>query len=260
MSGSVIAAALTPFFVNTSAEVRTSYISLGSIIEDRPMAMGYLRAGVDANEFGRFSIHHWDVSSLTDRRSDDHRKTFYHTEYGPAWDHQWEFAEGWKVRSNLIWAWTLYRGFYDPYSDGTYQWIHVDESLENDYIVPFASVRRCYVQADYFYFKLGLRRICSLGRGFALTPTVYTEGGNGKNFKRCFGKRPDGESWGAGGVSSVSFRLELAYAFGSGISAFAFVEQYEVVGDTTRATNADRTFRCAHNDLTVGGVGVRMSF
>ena len=258
--GLLIASVMTPLFVNSSAEVRTSYISLGSIVEDRPMAMVYLRPGIDANEFGRFGLHHWDVSSLTDRRSDAHRKPFYHTEYGPTWEHLWRFADGWGIRSSVIWAWTLYRGFHDPGSDGTYQWIHLNESLENAYLVPFASLRRCYVQADYFYFKLGLRRACALGRGFTLTPSAYAEGGNGKNYARCFGERSDGRPWGAGGVSSVTFRLELSYSVGCGISAFAFAEQYEVVGGAARATNAERTFVCAHNDLTVGGVGMRASF
>ena len=259
-SGLLLASALAPFFVNSSAQVGTSYISLGSIIEDRPMSMLYLRAGVDADAFGRFSIHHWDVSSLTDRCGDIHRRPFYHTEQGPAWDHLWEVAEGWKIKSNLIWAWTLYRGFHEPYSDGTYQWIHVDESLENDYLVPFVAFRRCYVQANYFYFKAGLRRLCALGHGFSLTPSVFVEGGNGKNYTRCFGKRSDGGSWGAGGVSSLTFRLTLAYYVGGGFSVYASADQYEVVGSEARETNAARGFCCAHNDWTVGTVGVHASF
>ena len=64
----------------------------------------------------------------------------------------------------------------------------------------------------------------------------------------------------ADGVASVSFRLELGWKVSDFLTAFAFVEQYEVVGGDARRTNRASSYRCAHNDWTLGGVGLRMSF
>ena len=40
----------------------------------------------------------------------------------------------------------------------------------------------------------------------------------------------------------------------------AYVEQYEVVGGDVRRTNAASSSRCAHNDWTHGGLGLRVKF
>ena len=57
--------------MEVSPEVRSTYVSLGKLMEDRPMLVVGSRVGVDAGDFGRFGIRNWEVSSLTDRRSDD---------------------------------------------------------------------------------------------------------------------------------------------------------------------------------------------
>ena len=69
----LVAGALSPFFFEATLEVRTTYQSLGKIVEDRPMQITNIRLGCDAGAFGRFGVRNWDVSSLTDRRHDAHR-------------------------------------------------------------------------------------------------------------------------------------------------------------------------------------------
>ena len=44
------------------------------------------------------------------------------------------------------------------------------------------------------------------------------------------------------------------------MTLFAYVEQYEVIGSDERRINGESTYRCAHNDWTHGGVGMRLSF
>ena len=92
-----------------------------------------------------------------------------------------------------------------------------------------------------------------------LTPSVYAEGGSSRNYRRVIGTRTDGERW-SDGVSSVSFRLELGWSFSENFSAFAFVEQYEVVGQAARHAISASSYRCAHNDWTHGGIGLRLKF
>ena len=92
-----------------------------------------------------------------------------------------------------------------------------------------------------------------------MTPSVFTDGGSPRYQKRTFGRAIDGGDW-RGGPSSVSFRVELSWALGDGITLFAYVEQYDVAGGDHRRTNAASGYRCAHNDWTHGGIGIRARF
>ena len=170
MTAVLIAASLvSPLFVDFAPEVRTAYQSLGKIVEDRPMQVTSVRAGYDAGAFGRFGVRNWDVSSLTDRRADVHRHALYHTEFGPTWDCRLALADGWALANDLTYSWTLYRGFESERSNRTYQWVQVEQSLENPFLVPFCRLRRCLVGNDYIYAKVGVRRKCRPSTGRAAT-------------------------------------------------------------------------------------------
>jgi len=255
----LIASVLSPFFVDCTPEVRTTYQSLGKIVEDRPMQITNLRAGWDSGMFGRFGVRNWDVSSLTDRRADVHRHCLYHTEFGPTWQYDLEIVNRWVLKTDVTYSWTLYRGFENEAANKTYQWAQIDQSLENPYVVPYYRLRRCFVGNDYFYFKIGLRRKFAVWKSLYVTPSVFIEGGNARNFMRVIGPNVNGGGWSTG-VSSISFRLETGWRFNEMFTVFLYVEQYEVVGGDARDSNAVSPYRCAHNDWTHGGVGLRMSF
>ena len=125
--------------------------------------------------------------------------------------------------------------------------------------MPFYRIRKCFHGNDYVYFKAGVRRRFGIWESLYLTPSVYAEGGSSRNYRRVIGTRTDGERW-SDGVSSVSFRLELGWSFSENFSAFAFVEQYEVVGQAARHAISASSYRCAHNDWTLGGIGCRLRF
>ena len=255
----LFADASPPFFFEAAPEVRSTYVSLGKIVEDRPMQITSVRFGYDAGAFGRFGIRNWDVSSLTDRRHDVHRHTLYHTEFGPTWQCDLKFCDEWWLASDLTRSWTMYRGFADDSGNKTYHWYQLDQSLENPYLVPFYRLRRCFRGNDYFYFKAGVRKKFALAESFYVTPSVFAEGGSSRNNKRVLGAKPNDGRWGAG-VSSVSFRLEFGWCITAWLTAFAYVEQYEVVGGEARRANKASGYLCAHNDWTHGGVGLRLRF
>ena len=259
MTALLAAGLISPFFLDVSPEVRSTYVSLGKIVEDRPMQVTFVRAGLDAGEFGRFGVRNWDVSSLSDRRDDAHRHALYHTEFGPTWQYDLKFCNDWWLVSDLTRSWTMYRGFDSEASNKTYHWYQLDQSLENLYVVPFYRIRKCFRGNDYFYFKAGVRRRFPLFGGLYVTPSVFTEGGSSRNQKRVLGERLDGSRW-YDGVASVSFRLELGWRICDVLTAFAFVEQYDIVGGDARRSVSASSYRCAHNDWTHGGVGVRMHF
>ena len=251
---------LSPFFVDFTPEVRTTYVSLGKIVEDRPMQTDFIRVGYDTGAVGRFGIYNFDVSSLTDRRSDVHRHLLYHTEYGPFWDYDWKFADDWTLHNGLMAVITLYRGFENDASNGDYGWIQVGQSLENPYVVPYYSMRRYGLDTDYFYFRIGVRRKCRFLDDFYVTPEIYVDGGNSRNYRRVIGENVNGGGWGCGGVSSITFRLEAGWEICDWATLFVFVEQYEITGGDARDSIDASSYRCAHNDWTYGGVGLRMRF
>ena len=253
------ASVLSPFFFEATPEVRSSYVSLGKLVEDRPMQITNIRAGYDAGAFGRLGVRNWDVSSLTDRRADAHRHAFYHFEFGLTWQHSLDIAEGWRMTSDLTRTWTMYRGFENGASNRTYHWWQIDQALENPYVVPFYRFRKCFRGNDYVYFKVGARRRFAVMESLSLIPSVFAEGGSSRHYLRAIGERVDGGRWHSG-VSSVSFRLEAEWAFCENCSAFVFVEQYEVVGQAARHAGAASSYRCAHNDWTFGGIGIRLKF
>lgn len=259
MSGFLAVVAFSSFFLEVTPEIRSSYQSLGRILEDRPMQVTGVRAGYGTESFGRFGIRNWDVSSLTDRRADSHRHALYHTEFGPTWQYDAKLAEGWILKNDVTYSWTIYRGFRHGKGDRTYRWAQIEQSLENSYITPYSRVRCCFHGNDYLYFRLGLRKRFGFLDDFYCTPAVYVEGGSKRNQTRNFGNRPDGGRL-KEGVSSVSGRLELGWRIDSNFTLFGYVEQYGVVGGEARRANARNPYRCAHNDWTHGGMGLRMKF
>ena len=265
MIAACLAAVLSPLFLRVNPELRSTYQSLGKIVEDRPMQITGTRFGLDTGalregiDFGRVGFRNWNVSSLSDRRADAHRHALYHVEYGLAWEYDWRFAEAWTLKSDLARCWTVYRGFDSPDGNRTYGWWQIDQSLANPWIVPFYRLRRCVHGSDYLYFKAGLTRSFPLFESFYFAPSVFVEGGNARNTRRVFGSNVNGGGW-HGGVTALSLRLECGWKLSEDVTAFAYVEQYETVGHDVRESNSALAYRCAHNDWTHGGLGLRLRF
>ena len=251
---------LDPFFVDFTPEVRSTYVSLGKIVEDAPMQTTFVRLGVDARAFGRFALYNWNVSSLTDRRRDIHRHAIYHTEFGPTWIYGIDLADGWRLQNHAILAMTFFRGYEDPAGEGEYGWVHTEHALVNPYVTPYFYIRRCAIGSDYLHFRVGGRRRCPLGGGVYLTPAVFADGGNARDFKRVVGRNVNGGGWGGGGFSAVTFRLECGWRPTDWLAIFAYVEQYEIVDKDARDATSASASKCAHNDLTIGGVGLSFNF
>lgn len=251
---------LAPFFVEVSTEVRSQYQSLGKVLEDRPMSVTGARVGCDAGDFGRFGIRHWEVSSLTDRRSDVHRHALYHTEFGPTWQYDIPFGDDWRLKNDLTYSWSIYDGFENPDSNKAYQWVQAIQSLENPFVVPYSRLRRTFVGNDYIYVQFGFRRKCPVLSDFYVMPAVYFEGGNKRIWNRTLGKPKDRGSWTPGGIISMTMRLEAGWKVNDSLTVFGYVEQYEIVGGEARKANDALDYNCAHTDLTSGGIGVRLKF
>lgn len=243
---------------SVTLDVRSTYLSLGKIVEDAPMHISNARIFYDLGDFGKIGFRNWDVTSLSDRRTDVHRHLWYHTECGLVWYYDLKIADGWKLSNDLTSSWTIYDGFEDDDSNKTYWWWQLDQSLANPYVVPFWRIRRCVDGSDYLYCRIGLRRKFSIWEGLYITPELALDGGNARNQKRVFGNLPDGGGIGDG-FYSISPRLEIGWRYNEYLTVFAWIEQYEVLG-AARDANAASSNKCLHNDWTHGGVGLRVTF
>ena len=239
-------------------DVRSTYLSLGKIVEDAPMQVSNTRLFYDTGDFGKIGFRNWNVSSLTDRRTDIHRHLWYHTEYGVCWDYDLRLADGWKLYNGLTSSWTVYDGFSDSRSEKTYWWWQLDQALVNPFAIPFWRIRRCVDGSDYLYVRVGVRRKFRIWEGLYLMPELALDGGNARNQRRVFGSVPSCGRLG-GGFYSISPRREFGWRFNDYLTLFAWIEQYEVLG-SARTTNARSSNKCLHNDWTHGGVGLRVSF
>jgi hypothetical protein len=257
----MFASLIAPFFVEVSPEIRSSYISLGKLLEDRPMALIGSRIGIDTGDLGRFSLRNWEESSLTDRLVDTHRHVFYNSEFGISWQYVQKITETWKVYNDLSMSWTIYRGWKGASvgSNHTYKWCQIEQALINPYVVPFWRLRKYVHGTDYFHFRVGAYRKIPLWTDWSVTPSVFTEGGDAVCVNRIVGRKPGGGDWN-GGVAAASARIELGWLMSEHVSLFVFAEQYMVVGGEERRANRAGSYVCAHNDWTLGGFGARIKF
>ena len=248
--------------LTVTPEVRTAYISLGKVVEDRPMQITSAKGNVDLDFLGRLGVTFFGVSSLTDRKSHVHWHPLYFNDIGPYWGYDWEVAEGWTLKSELSRQWSLFRGFEPEYesSSHTIHWWQLDQELANPYLTPFWRLRKVHRPMDLFYTKFGVKRKFPFLEDFYLMPMVYLEGGDVTNIERRLGKRPNGGRYNNPTTCSITFRLELGWRISRYFTAFAAVDQYDVVLKSGRDAVRASADECAHTDLTVGSFGVRCSF
>ena len=242
-------------------ELRTTYVSLGKLVEDRPMQATAAKGNIDLDFLGRFGVTFWGLSSLSDRKHDVHRHVLYFNDIGPYWNYDWEIAEGWKLKSEVSRQWSLFRGFRPTYanSEHTIHWYQVDQELANPYLTPFWRIRPVFRPADLLYFKIGVKRRFPLWDDFYVQPAVQVDGGDSVNNERRYGKRANRRRQ-PHRAGSMIFRLEFGWKVSPSLTAFATVEEYLVVSSAARGSVAASSDPCAAKDLTLGTVGVRWVF
>ena len=242
-------------------EVRTTYISLGKIVEDRPMQITSAKGNIDLDLLGRLGVSYWGVTSLSDRKEYVHRHFTYFNDIGPYLGRDFELAEGWTLKSELSRQWSLFRGFEPAYhaSERTLHWSQLDQELANPYLTPYWRLRKVFKPIDLLYFKAGVRHPFDLGHGFFFTPAVQVEGGDSTNNQRRLGRRPNGRNH-PEGIASLTFRLELGWKATQNLTAFAAVDRYDIVSRTGRESVEASRDPCAAKGITVGSVGLRICF
>lgn len=112
---------------------------------------------------------------------------------------------------------------------------------------------------DLLYVKLGVKHRFMFLEDFYVTPQVQLEGGDGTNLERRLGPRTDGTNYHST-FGMLTGRLELGWRASEHCPVFAAVEQYGVVLKSGRSAVRAKTDPCARTDLTVGTVGLRLSF
>ena len=253
------ASVLSPFFFEVTPEVRSSYVSLGKLVEDRPMQITSARVGVDAGAFGRFGVRNWDVSSLTDRRADVHRHALYHTEFGPTWQYDIDIVEGWRLKNDLTRSWTMYRGFESEASNRTYHWYQLDQSLENPYITPYWDTLTLIEPSQWTRLRFGVRRDFDLTE--TLTLSAWADGvwGCKRRFAARYGDEPYHQFLGGAFCTSI-VGLQLSWRFAEGWCVYAKVRQFDTINQQARRAEKRKSAYYARRDIAIGTIGVAYEF
>ena len=263
--GLLFASFISPFFFDTSAEVRTAYQTRGKVVEDRPMQITHVRTGWDTGDFGKIGFRLWAVSSLTGSRQNVHQRAFNETDPGVFWNYGWKLDEDgkWKLVTEVMKDWILLNGYTEPYhakgtDDPVDEW-RVGNSLENPYVTPYWLMRRGINEKDWVYFQVGARRRFALTETLYLSVDYYVELGNRRLHEIRNGSFADGREY-SNGIQSSVLNLQLGWQATDWLDVFAGVHQFDVLSARGREACDDHNANCGRKDLTIGTVGVRVRF
>ncbi|MGN0853276.1 MAG: hypothetical protein ACI4Q3_07860 [Kiritimatiellia bacterium] len=261
-----------PLYVNFNPSWRTGYHARARLIEDRPMFTTLTRAGFDSTahgNFGKLGFWHWNVSSLSGRRDNIHRRALNEMDYGAFWTYVWDFGQygdgwtGWRLTSDFIKDWITLEGYTHPYRESRanasineWRW---GQTLDTPYASPFYLLRRSSHPTEWFYARVGVRRAFALTDAIAFTPELFAENGNEFLFERRYGAKPNGGHY-HGGLMALNLVLELSWRVSEEMMLYANVHQFDVTNDDARERIKARKVASAKRDCTIGTVGVRFRF
>lgn len=232
-----------------SADVANAYISRAKVAEDRPIQVNDLRVDFGLWKFGRLGFWHWDFSALTKRREHDYRRFLPETMWGIYWDYDWELADGWTFKNEVMVDWDLYHGERSGSSPHDYEW-RLRQSLENPYLTPYWLWRCGFERCRYNYFDVGLRHRFVLFGRLGVTPAVDFEFGDGHFIEL----RYDGSH--AAELAAVSGSLTLDWPLTENLSVHAQLKQFGIVSDDGRNSAGG----CHPRDFTYFQCGVTLAF
>ena len=111
------------------------------------------------------------------------------------------------------------------------------------------------------YWDIGAKRSFALTDDLSFTVDFFGDCGDARHFASQYGPKPDAPSSRyRGGLMALNLVLRLDYKITEYLNVYAFVWQFDVVSDEARDTLKATHLPEARRDLTVGGVGLSLSF
>lgn len=263
--GLLASSLLSPFFLDVTADVRSAYITRGKVIEDRPMQITHIRPGWDTGVIGKFGYRGWLVSSLTDRRSEVHRRAFYETDSGIFWNYAWKIDEDgrWRFVTEVLKNWMKFNGYtaaaHAKGSDDSIDEWRFGNALENPYVTPYWLHRRGIREKDWSYYQVGLRKKFPLSESVSLTLDYQVDFGNRRHMLVRYGGFRDGTSY-SNDIQSSTVFVTLGWQVTDWCELRAGVHQFDLLSSKARRACDDHKANFGHKDLTVGVISCRLRF
>ena len=254
---------LKPFSLTVTPDVRTAYISRSKVVEDRPVASVRFRGDVDAGFFGKFGLWQWSRHSLSRHRQNMTRRAFTEDDYAMFWHYDLDIVEGWRLVNELTMDWITLPFFHGEAKrskkDSTMREFRVDQSLSNPYVTPFWQMRHAVHPTEWMHVQAGARRRFCVAEDVWIVPSVFAGTGNEIMFEQRFGRREDDRRYHRG-IMTLNAELLLEWRINSHVTAFASLNQYDVVSQDARRGLSGQRHPKGRRDLTYGMCGLKISF
>jgi len=242
------------------ADVETAYWARGAIVDKNPFSAQYGDLSFDLDPFGRLGGYAWSVSSMSGSGQSAVRRYAYNEiDYAVYYGYEAVLYDGWSLETVLAKKWVTLPG-YRPHAHSISEW-NVSQALKNPYVTPYYLLRRAVHGQTWCYWDVGLERGWELCDRLKLTARVFGELGDARHFRAQYGDNPnavDGKY--AHGLMALNLLLRLDYQLTDHLGFFVFVHQFDVVcadaRDALDASDAPEAIK----DLTIGGVGLALTF
>ena len=245
--------------VSAYADVETAYWARGAIMDKRPYSSQFADMSFDLDPFGRVGGYAWVASAFSKSgQAATRRNAFNEINYGVYYGYGLRIAEGWTLDTTVTKKWIVLPG-YRPHANSISEW-DVSQALKNPYVTPYYLLRRAYSGQQWCYCEVGLTRSWEFLDDFTFTATAFGELGDSRHFAVQYGANPHGNGRYSDGLMALNLLLRLDYAVNDWLGIFAFVHQFDVVSSDARdALDASRKPE-SRKDITIGGIGVTVSF
>ncbi len=246
--------------VSAFAELQTAYLARGKVVDARPFSAQFVDAEVKLGKFGHVGGHAWSVTSLSGSGQGAPKRYAYNeVDYNLHYVYDWKIADGWTLENRVARQWVTLPGYHGD-AKTICEW-HAAQALHNPYVTPYYLLRHSCQPEVWSYWDIGAKRSFALTDDLSFTVDFFGDCGDARHFASQYGPKPDAPSSRyRGGLMALNLVLRLDYKITEYLNVYAFVWQFDVVSDEARDTLKATHLPEARRDLTVGGVGLSLSF
>lgn len=246
--------------IRASADVETAYICRGYVWDTRPFSAQDVSLGVDLDPFGMPEATVWTYSPMSSSGHSDSmtRYAYAEVDYLLRYYYDIDIAEGWRLRNGVGRQWVTNPGFRGGRTIVDWQVLQV---LHTPWVTPYWRLRVIRRPFDETYWVLGVKRSFDILDDLSFTVDFFGDLGDRRHFRNLYGDWADANGRRlSGGLQALNIVFRLDYRLFDHVGLFAFIGQFDVVGDDARDAVKAKQVPEAKRDLTYGGVGVSVSF
>ena len=246
--------------LNAFAEIQSAYLARGVVVDSHPFSAQFVNGEVNLGDFGHFGGYAWSVTSLSGTGQGAPKRNAYNeVDYNLHYVYDLRFDDDWSLANRVARQWVTLPG-YRGNAKTICEW-QAGQTFSNPYVTPYWLLRHAAQPEMWNYWDVGLLRSFGIVDSLSLTVKAFGELGNARHFRSQYGAKPgEPDSHYHGGLQSLNLVLRLDYKVTEFLSVYAFVWQFDMVSEDARDATKASCAPEAKRDLTVGGVGLSLSF